>query len=218
MDIKVIKNKKEIKENADIIKKIKADNKAAKDKAVKDKAAKDKAAKDKAVKDKADKDKAVKATPLYKAYLTAFKAEDRAISRTTEKIELIKNTGLKVSEFFMLLWSEGYKVPELWPLNKAGAPLSPTSSKTKSLLPEINRLVSALDMRNKRKKDKNNPPADPPADPPVDPPVDPNPKIAKYDKDVCVKQLQALMVKTYKEDAVIYEAARTLTRLISSDE
>ena len=84
--------------------------------------------------------------------MTAFKAEEKSIAKTTATIESISETGLTVTEFFDGLWSEGYKTPKAWPLNSSGKPLSPRSGKTKSAMPEINRLVSALDMRASRAK------------------------------------------------------------------
>ncbi len=91
-------------------------------------------------------------SPLYADFLKAFKAEEKAVAKTTATIEAIASTSLTVTEFFDGLWSEGYKIPKNWPLNSSGKPLSPRSGKTKAALPEINRLVSALDMRKSRAK------------------------------------------------------------------
>ena len=95
---------------------------------------------------------AIKVTPLYAAFLKAFNAEDKAINKTSATIDAIEKTGLTVSGFFTALWSENYKVPKNWPLNAKGLPLSPTSKDTRTAIPAINRLVSALDMRKSRAK------------------------------------------------------------------
>ena len=156
-------------------------------------------------------DKEIKATPLYKDYISALCAENKSIQKTTEKIELIKATGLTLPEFFMLLWSEGYKVPETWPLNTAGSPLSPLSSKTRAAVPEVNRLVSALAMRSKREADKTD------KTDKTDSDVEgTGAQIAKFDKNACIAQLQALLTISFEvnEDVVIYDTAKKLVKLL----
>jgi len=94
---------------------------------------------------------AVNVTPLYRAYLKTFSAEQNAANKTAENIAAIAATGLTVTEFFVALWNEGYKVPAAWPIKSNGQPQAPTSKAVRAALPEINRLVSALDMAKSRK-------------------------------------------------------------------
>lgn len=171
--------------------------------------------------------KEVKATPLYKAYLSAYNAESKAINKTADQIETIKATGLTIPEFFTLLWSENYKVPENWPLNTQGLPLSPLSSKTRAAMPEVNRLVSALAMRSKREADKKESTkketskketseSDSDVNDNDNDNDGPGAQIASFDKMLCVKQLQALLVRSFEvpEDQVIYDLAKKLVQLL----
>lgn len=170
--------------------------------------------------------KEVKATPLYKAYLSAYNAESKAINKTADQIETIKATGLTLPEFFTLLWSENYKVPETWPLNTQGLPLSPLSSKTRAAVPEVNRLVSAMAMRSKREVDKKESPKKETSkketseketsDLDGNDNDGPGAQIASFDKMLCVKQLQALLVRSFEvpEDQVIYDLAKKLVQLL----
>ena len=87
---------------------------------------------------------------LWSNYNKAFNAEVKATNKTSLAIDEIEKTGLTTSAFFAKLWDDGVKVPTKWPLNADGQPLAPSSKVTKDMLPNVRRLVNAIDNRKSR--------------------------------------------------------------------
>ena len=163
--------------------------------------------------------------------MKSFNIEDKANKDTSQKIELIAKTGLKLSEFFTLLWSEGYKLPDAWPVNGSGTPLSPTSARTRALLPEVNRLVSAMGMRIKRESDKQKDAQEKAKKEKDARDKKEKDKISKakekkilmatttdpLDKELLTGQLRALLVESFDGNEKIYTTTKDLMELLITE-
>lgn len=106
--------------------------------------------------------KAAKMIELHNSFVNSYLLEIEAENATTKVLDGILKDGIKPTEYYINLFEAGYVLPakdvkgkkQVWPTTTKGDKKSATSNDTRKAVLEVNRLVSAYDVRLRRSKIK----------------------------------------------------------------